>query len=87
MTWRALSLSAFDDVASTTHQFLPGLAGVRQLQLQWQPHGRGVHSFTFELNMSRFCYWLYPAYPTESAYVELTSGRVEAPAPCPRLRG
>ena len=38
--------------------------------------GRGLHSFTFQLNLSRFCDRRHPAYPMKSAMFELQSVQV-----------
>ena len=43
------------------------------------PTGRGLHSFTFQLNLSRFLSLTPPTdteHPTKRAYVEPKSGRV-----------
>jgi len=41
--------------------------------------GRGLHSSTSQLNLSRFwslCHLNYPAFPSKASYVEPKSGRV-----------
>jgi len=55
---------------------------------EWRQSGKGLHSSTFQLNLSRFCHplvspclvdWgktMLPTYPTKCAYVEPRSGRV-----------
>ena len=50
---------------------------------QHRPPGRGLHSSTSQLNLSRYCHYKSmdnPAYPAKGAYDEPKSGRVSAPA-------
>jgi len=94
MTWRAvsacrlihrilnphcLSWMASYDVASNIWQALDG-GGDAGAALQLQRHGgMGLHSSTFQLNMSRFLSLTPPTdteCPTKRAYVEQKGGRV-----------
>jgi len=51
------------------------------------PSGRGLNSYTFQLNLSRSCHsltdWRHTAYPTKSYHVELKRCTSERPCRLP----
>jgi hypothetical protein len=77
MTWRALSISLYP----LGYAWEPTLGSDGQRVLSWV-HGRGFHSSTSQLSLSRYCHgncmksFGVAHRLTGRVYVELKSGRV-----------